>query len=104
MICPVEAISAEGPNDRETRLMMIWKKTEKNNHTAMEVRAEVAACRKRTEKRMERFSQNATYTILSTQKERILTNSPAEGGMPMMISPIPMTSRLSANSITLITI
>jgi hypothetical protein len=42
--------------------------------------------------------------ILSRVKNTILMNSSAVGGIPVMISPIPITRKLSEKNMTLITI
>ena len=76
----------------------------KNNQMAIPESAEVAACLKRTENKIDKLSQKATYTMLSTRNEITLKNSSGVGGIPMVESPSPMTSNPSAKNMTLITI
>jgi hypothetical protein len=80
------------------------KKTPKNNHIEMPERAEVAACRNFTDRKIDRFNQNATYRILSRIKKITRKNSSMVGGIPMLIRPRPMTRNPSAKNITLITV
>lgn len=70
----------------------------------MHAKAEVAACLNLIEKKIDKFNQNATYTILTPMKHIIRRNSSAVGGIPMAINPNPITMNASANSMTPITI
>ena len=64
----------------------------------MPASAEVAACLKRMEKKMDRFSQKATYNTLTSKKDTILKNSSAVGGMPIAINPKPITRNPNTKS------
>ena len=65
----------------------------KNSHIAIPISAEVAGDLHRTEKRIERLSQNPTYTIFSNKNKNNLPHSCQVGDSPVHIMAVPVVSK-----------
>ena len=72
---------------------IIDRKKNRNSHSATDANTEVAVRLKKTEKSIERDSQNPPYSTLTKIKAKSLSISSAEGGTPIILSPSPPTTK-----------